>query len=795
MAYPPNPPVPHAEIPPIQTNSLSATGPLAGLAGGLPPKPEYNIFEDDARLLELTKKIKDECLEHRWLWERDWLRDQHYTAGRQWITYHTTRREWLDKRLHKWIPKPVTNKIAETVQAIRTTFGSIDLQVKVRPVGSDPKSVSAADVADAMAPLVHEEHNMNQVMREADYWLITSGSALLQVVWDRDKRFNTNFIQFEQCTQCGTVSPPKAIVENFHMCPQCGGKQFDWAVDESGNPIGEEISFGRGKTIARSPFEYAFPAYVTRFDEIPHLVIMRWREKSYFEANYPDIVKKITWEKSPVDRSLQIYKSLALTNDLGVGTTPGSLGSEGQPNNEGITEFEIWIKPTEDFPQGAVIRTIGDRSPVLLKSPEENVPGPFPCKDVDGKVVFPFAFAQYEHVGGRLWGRSAIAPVIQKQDQLNQIDSLAQLIIQRMANPIWVVPEGAGIDQFSGEPGFVMKWNPLAAGGQVAKPERIPGADVPQSLMALRQQILDDIETLTGTYDIIKGQKPAGVEAFSALQLLVERSQSRFGSVFASRGEMYRRWFQIAIEMERQYGPDERVMTVIGPNKSYAFEHFLNTQLQGAVKVQIEDGTNMPKTSLGKRAAIEQANQLRLINPQDPDQQFNLLNSFGLTDLIPSLNVHVQAALQMQDDFEKWMVSPEAKQPVTDPATGQPAMQVDPATGQMVPVMPQSPLITRPWLKPDIHYSERVKWLNTDKMRNIMAEDPHIEQIIMQHLQELQMQMMPPPPTGPNGEPLDQNGKPVTDGGLAMQNSNRNSSSTKNLPAGNKEAGPNPGPA
>src|SRR5690606_18173510 len=141
----------------------------------------------------------------------------------------------------------------------------------------------------------------------------------------------------------------------------------------------------------------------------------------YFEANYPDLVHRISWEKSPSDRSMQLFKSLALSNDLGIGTSPATLGSTGAPSAEGVTEFECWIKPTADFPQGAVIRLIGDRTPLLLKSPDEAVPGPFPLKDIDGKVIFPFAFSQYEHVGGRLWGRSALAPIIQKQDQLNQL--------------------------------------------------------------------------------------------------------------------------------------------------------------------------------------------------------------------------------------------------------------------------------------------------------------------------------------------------------------------------------------
>jgi hypothetical protein len=760
MATFPLPPAPSFESG-LQTGSLGASPDLAG--AGLEGESAYNIFEDDTAVLKVFDRIKKECLESRWIWEREWLRDLYYVMGRQWIMYHPTKREWVDKRLHKWVPRPVTNKMAETVQAIRTTFGSIDLSVTVQPVGSATSSISSAEVADQMAPLIHEEHAMGQGIRESDFWLITTGSSMLQVSWDRDKRFNRSFIQHDQCVQCGYHASPKSIIDGGNRCPQCGGQEFQPAVDEAGNPIGEEISFGRGKTSALSPFEYAFPPHCTRFDEIPYLLRLRWREKSYFEANFPEIVHKITWEKGPTDRSLQLFKSLALTNDVGTGSSLHSLGTSGSPNSEGVTEYEAWIKPTDDFPMGAVIRIIGDKSPMILREPDQNIPGPIPFKDIEGKVIFPFSFAQYEHVGGRLWGRSAISPVVQKQDQLNQLDSLIQLIVQRMANPIWVIPEGAGIDEFSGEPGFVLKWNPLQVGGANAKPERLQGAEVPQSLQILREQLLNDIENLTGTYDIIKGQKPAGVEAFSALQLLVERSQSRFTSVFQARGEQYRRWFEIAVEMERQFGPDERVMTVMGPNQSYAFKHFMNADLQGQMTIKIEDGANMPKTALGKRAAIEQANQLGLINPGDPDQRYALLTQFGLQDLAPSLNIHVQTALQMQDTFESWMMQP----------MGPPPLQV------------------RPWMEPQIHWAERVKWLNTDKMREAMIMNPQIEQIVMMHLQELQMALMPPPMLDENGQPIPPE---AAGGGQAMTNSNRNSGGTGAVPRGNTQHSQKMGP-
>ena len=733
-----------------------------GMGEALPatgPEMITNQYSD-ARLLEMFDKMRKESTDYRWVFERDWTRDLHYINNRQWLAYNPTRREWIDKRLQKWVPRPVTPKTAEALSAIRTNMAAINLGVVARPVGHDTESIAAAQIADQMAPLIHEEHLMQQVMREADFWMIATGNACLQMSWDTDKRFNRVFIQHELCMGCGAVLPPQIIVQAGQRCPNCGAQQFMPATEPSGKPAGEWIASGKGKTTALSPFEWAVPPNVTRFDELPYIIRMRWRDKSWFEANQPDLVHKIAWEKTPTDRSLQLYKSLALFNDT-MTSGQATLGSFGNMTAEGITEYELWLKPTTEFPKGFVMRVLGEKNAVLMhREAEEGLPGPIPFKDIEGNPLFPFAHAQYEHIGGRLYGRSAISPLIQKQDQLNQLDSLIQLIVQRMANPVWVLPEGAGIDHFSGEPGLIMKWNPLAAGGQ-AKPERIAGAEVPSSLYQLREQILNEIESLSGTYDIIKGQKPAGVEAFSALQLLVERSQSRFTAAYQARGEMYRKWFSIAIELERQFGPDQRTHAVLGPNKGYTFRHFENAQLQGQLTFVVEDGSNMPKTSLGERAAIEQANQLRLLSAEDPDQRYALLQKFGLTDLVPTLNYHVQAALQVQDAFERW-----AEQPVGP-----------------------SPLVIKPWFDVNIHWTERIKWLNADRMREMMAQRPEIEPLIVAHLGEMQMILMPPAPQ------VDEKGKPIPQGanapggGQAMTGSNRESGATDTLPSGNKQTG------
>ena len=156
----------------------------------------------------------------------------------------------------------------------------------------------------------------------------------------------------------------------------------------------------------------------------------------------------------------------------------------------------------------------------------------------------------------------------------------------------------------------------------------------------------------------MRGDRPPGVEAFSALQLLVERSQARFTTAFASRSEMYQKWYSVALDLERQFGPDERVLNLVGRNGSFTFKKFEKAQLQGNILITIEDGTNIPKTPLGRRAAMEHAHGMGLLGPEgdgwESGQRYRAMQILGVEDLNPSLDDHTKTALSMQDEFEQW---------------------------------------------------------------------------------------------------------------------------------------------
>jgi hypothetical protein len=777
----------------------------------------------DEELLELHEQCKREAFFQRQVFEKQWTRNIWYVLSRQWIEYYARDGQWKDIRLAKWVPRPVTNKCKTIVQAIRAMFGAIQIGTNCRPNGDSPKNISVAATCDQLSPLLHQRHNMDRVMSEFDWWLIVTGNAFLYTYWDYDVRHGMVSVQVYECEACGYAVTEDRIQKMSPTCPGCGGMLAP-------NGKTDRIAKGRSITDPLSPFELVFANSYSRFDEVPYVYRLRWRPKSYF-ANNPALQKemsRITFAKAPSDTSLQLFKALSTQNDLGLNPVYWSEGSSAGEMEEGVTEYELWMRPCDKYPDGLLVRFVGERNPIVLHLEEqEAVPGPMPYKDAEGMPVFPFSHAVYEHVGGRVLGSGALDPIIQKQDQLNQLDSMILMTIQRMANPIWLEPKGAEVEKFTGEPGLVVKWNPLTVQGN-AKPERLEGIGPPAALFQIREQYLLDIEELSGTFDIMKGSKPPNVEAFSALALLDERSKSRFASVFQSRGDAYAHNLKVQLELTREFGPDKITEAVLAPNRKYTLETFMKADLQGSVSVVVENGTQQPKTSLGRRAAIEHLNQLGFINPADPDQAYKVFQEFGCTYLSPSLDVHVQAAHQKQEAFEKWAMDQTALMAWAQQqmeAQSQFQQQAEAAQVDYVvqneqasamggaaapPQMPEppsplmgSPLEWRGWYNPNIHKQEFLKWANGDRIRELIAEKPEIIGLLEAHLMEMDIKLMEQASGMVGGvmlgeaqqaAPTQQPSKPKKGGnGSAMGNSNTEST-TDNEPKGNGEGNQNRGP-
>jgi hypothetical protein len=666
-----------------------------------PPDP-YALT--DQQLIQLLTDTRGFCDPGREWFEYGWWRNLMYLLSRQWIYWNPTTRQWSDKRLAKWVPKPVTNIVRTTVLSGRAMLSAINQNAIVSPVGNRPENIAAAQTADDLEPLLADEHDMDAKWPAADFWTLITGNSYLHPHWDKDDPANFELVDTWACTLCQQVSTPEQIVAAKQRCPSCGSQ----ALRQTGQQ--QKAIIGKGKTLISSPLELLLPMYAQDFAAVDRLVWLTWRPKHQILDDYgADAVRGVTFDTGPQQKSLQLYKALSTTSDMMVSPSSWNMGS-GEGQVEGITEQHLWVKPNKQYPQGLYCKFLGENAPKPVRDQGGDGKCVIPYARRDGSPLWPWIHYPFEPLDGRLYAQSMVDVIIQKQDQINQIDSMTQLTAQRMGNPIWLEPKGAEVERFTGEPGLIVRWQPI--GSQGAKPERMSGENPPQSFFTMREQFKSDAEELAGTYDILKGAKPSGVEAFAALNFLDERSRSRFTTLFKARGRAYRAWFDICLELERAHGPTERTKAVLGTNRTWTFQSFQKLKLNGDVAIKVEDGSNVPKTALGRRAAIEHANQMGLINSQDPEQAYQVLSELGLNTLAPSLDTDVKSALQEQQDFEEWAQQGFAARPT--PA-----------------------LVRKPWHNDKVHLQENRKWMNGDRVRELLQTlDPERQQQVTQYLGE-----------------------------------------------------------
>jgi ssDNA-binding Zn-finger/Zn-ribbon topoisomerase 1 len=657
---------------------------------------------------KVYQDVRQASLEGRSLLEKSWWEKLLYVNDRQWIVY-TARNGWVDKRLERWIPRPVTNICAPTVETIRAMLSGSQPSARCRPNGPDPINATTAGIVDQLGPVMQEEHEMARVYFEADWWAPTLGCLWLHPHWDRDDVTNKEFVQAMQCPSCQYLAHPLDLAPqgDLEACPQCGGETAAFRLaEDAGGKVGSWEVIGKGVTDVVTPLEILIPTYFQRWPDVTELIRLRWRPINYYDGRpYRNEIRGTT---QPQDNSLAMYRSLATMTGATKGVAAGTQIQ--QSKVEGVVEAELWKKPSAEYPQGLWGRLVGgtNGNAFLINDPERGiVPGPLPYVDrVEKKPLWPWAYYPYRYSGGKLFPEGALLGLIQKQNAINRNDSMVELAMQRMANPIWLEPKGAEVQRLTGEPGIVVRYSTVA--GTTAKPERLEGLNPPQAFFTLRAQHFEDAERLAGTRDVLKGQTPTGVEAFSALNLLVEQSQKGFTSLFKQRGEAHRVCFELQVLLERSYGPQTRIRAVAGKNNNYTFLTFNRQQLDGSVSIIIEDGSETPKTALGRRAAYSDANNLGVFK-MPPAQQYKALDQLGIPDAAPALDVHTRAAINEQEQYLDW---------VKGGRTGNKGV---------------NPLRVDAWQNHPIHIEQLDLWANSDEIRQMTLLDPDVSQDILKH--------------------------------------------------------------
>lgn len=611
-----------------------------------------DISPRDQKLATLVLQVKDRYMHRRWLFEREWYRNVLFYIGQQWVVYDETYRRWRKRNLPSWVPLPVTNRLASTVNTIRSAVAQVAPSFDARPTQETEKSVLSANAAEKYLDILQHETGFRSARRRMASWVTLTGNAFFYNEYDTSPETGHVFIPGEVCLDCGKQIPPAEIPEN-NTCPQCGGQN----LREDAN-LGVQIPQGRSRTRALSPFEVYLDPYIMDLQAQPALLVVESRSVQSIKQMYPETGKDVVPD---VDKTISRYylDSLAYMTGTGYGGggTAGRIAAEDGDDSFGsVTLYRLFMKSHPDYPKGLYVVMTGDQHILEAIGSKKGETYPFRYRATQ-EAFYPLVHIQYDEVPGRFWGKTPVDDLVPKQRQRNETESLYQTILMRTANPVWLVPLGIQTSPITGDPSLTIRYT----GTQGQKPERLPGMEAPISIPKFIELIDADFEELANTFAVMKGKAPGDVKAASAIQMLMERGFGRYGSVFDNLEEGYEDWAVQTLEIWRQRAIFPRVQAVSKAAGSWQFMEFLGSDLAD-VDIRVEAGSTRPKSQVGRQMLVQQLLQNGLLNPNDPEQRMKIFEEMGATSLLPGAEADIKVVAQENAEFLAWGQSVTASQ-------------------------------------------------------------------------------------------------------------------------------------
>lgn len=156
--------------------------------------------------------------------------------------------------------------------------------------------------------------------------------------------------------------------------------------------------------------------------------------------------------------------------------------------------------------------------------------------------------------------------------------------------------------------------------------------------------------TDTGTWFARRSGK-VFITGNSALSFIAERADQSVSPLKRSWTQGWAEWESLGLEIFRANATDQRVTMIAGRNRKWQAHKFSSEDLQGAVRMLVDDRSLIPKSHATQRAILTQLVQLGIVNPQDPEQKYKLLQKFGEGDILGSSTADADEAQKEWEDF------------------------------------------------------------------------------------------------------------------------------------------------
>jgi hypothetical protein len=249
------------------------------------------------------------------------------------------------------------------------------------------------------------------------------------------------------------------------------------------------------------------------------------------------------------------------------------------------------------YPKGRKVCIAGD---VLLYDGENEYK--------DGK--FPFAILKCYDIPGEFWGMGEVQQIMAPTNTVNVLTNSLVETAELTSNPIWILDKNSGVTKGSltNRKGLVVRKNP---GTEVKR-------DAPPTMPAYIQNVIDnmkqDIENISGVFDVTRGEKPTGITAAAAIQALNEQAQGRIKLKVQNLEQFLSEVGGLWLSRIQQFWASARIIRVMQDDYKPSFTTLSGDEVDGDFDIIIAAGSTMPENKTSK---LQQMIQLAQTQAED----------------------------------------------------------------------------------------------------------------------------------------------------------------------------------
>ena len=659
-----------------------------------------------------------------------------FYIGLQWLAPLPDGRGFMRANLRRDVPRPVTNRYKAILDAIDAPVSRLDPSLTCVPGSDKDDDRMTADLATRVLDYLSNVVQIDRFKGELSKIIVTCNNAYAHVGLDPDRGTQQRVPRWD-CATCGTSMPADQADDAHGMCPTCA------APLRPSRSNFDTVSQGELYLEAVTPFETWVDFAIPRMDDQPIVMIRRLRPRQWAEANWPehrDAIAKLPACSSTADVGLTYLQSIIRLAPGGSSTVGGVGFGAAVQWDQAIIDDVLYVKPCTQYPEGLYLRLLGEELIVddmpLGQLLNDGTP------EKPGTALIPVVHYGFDDVPGSHVHTGPADHLKDLQRQRNRREAAIELYFQRMANGIWLIPEGTDVQTPSGEEGWVLRYSPLGSNG--AKPERMEGNRLPASFVQWLEFTDKQMEDLAGTYDIFRGAKPPNVSSGYAMQLLTERAQSRFTHLFANYEVAHGALGRLMFLLFRQHAPETVYFKIKGEEARWTVLAIRKADLSGGVDIRVEAGSARPKTTLEKKAAVEQLIGMGVVDLMDPDVRLRIFHLYGVPELMTSAKADDEQIAREHATLIQWA------QEMTDPETGAPWEGLSPEE-LMMPVLVDALLDNHP-----LHRMRHRTFMLTEEFRQLpdwvrqaFRDGHYVEHLYEEQMSAMQQAMVPAPPVLP----------------------------------------------